>query len=85
MYPSCSEYSRQALEKYGFFMGAMIAADRLMRCGRDEMTSAPLILVHGKWKHYDPLERNISWLGNNDIQPETRMGWQNGRYKFQGP
>jgi len=64
MYPSCSEYSRQALEKYGFFMGAMIAADRLMRCGRDEMKSAPLILINGKYKYYDPLERNTSWWAN---------------------
>jgi putative component of membrane protein insertase Oxa1/YidC/SpoIIIJ protein YidD len=61
MYPSCSEYSKQAFEKYGFFIGAMIASDRLMRCGRDELKSAPLIFVEGKWKHYDPLEWNISW------------------------
>lgn len=64
MYPSCSEYSKQALEKYGFFKGAMIAADRLMRCGGDEMKSAPLILVNGKHKYYDPLEKNTSWWAN---------------------
>ena len=69
MYPSCSEYSRQALEKYGFFMGAMIAADRLLRCGRDEMKSAPLIFVDGKWKYYDPLEENTSWwAGSGDAR-----------------
>jgi len=61
MYPSCSEYSKQALEKYGFFVGAMIAADRLMRCGGDEMKLVPRILVDGKWKYYDPLEQNTSW------------------------
>ena len=61
MYPSCSEYCKQAFEKYGFFVGAMIASDRLMRCGRDELKSAPLIFVNGKWKYYDPLERNTSW------------------------
>jgi putative component of membrane protein insertase Oxa1/YidC/SpoIIIJ protein YidD len=32
MYPSCSEYAKQAFQKYGFFMGAMIATDRVMRC-----------------------------------------------------
>jgi len=36
MYPSCSEYSKQAFEKYGVFLGAMIASDRVMRCGREE-------------------------------------------------
>ncbi len=61
MYPSCSEYSRQAFQKYGVFVGTMIAADRLMRCGRDELKSAPLIFVDGKMKYYDPLEQNTSW------------------------
>lgn len=61
MSPSCSEYSRQAFQKYGVFIGAMIAADRLMRCGRDELKSAPLILVDGKWKYHDPLDQNTSW------------------------
>jgi putative component of membrane protein insertase Oxa1/YidC/SpoIIIJ protein YidD len=61
MYPSCSEYCKQAFEKYGFFVGAMIASDRLMRCGRDELKSAPLIFVESKWKYYDPLEQNTSW------------------------
>jgi len=61
MYPSCSEYSRQAFEKYGFFIGAMIASDRLMRCGRDEVRLSPVIYVEGKMKFYDPLECNTSW------------------------
>lgn len=61
MYPSCSEYSRQAFEKYGFFIGVMIASDRLMRCGRDEVRLSPVIYVEGKMKFYDPLEHNTSW------------------------
>ena len=61
MYPSCSEYSRQAFEKYGFFIGVMIASDRLMRCGRDEVRLSPVIYVEGKRKFYDPLENNTSW------------------------
>jgi putative component of membrane protein insertase Oxa1/YidC/SpoIIIJ protein YidD len=61
MYPSCSEYAKQAFQKYGVFMGAVIATDRVMRCGRDELKSAPLILVDGKMKYYDPLEQNTFW------------------------
>ena len=61
MYPSCSSYSKEAFEKYGFFLGGMIASDRLMRCGRDEVRLAPRIYVNGKIKVYDPLEYNTSW------------------------
>jgi uncharacterized protein len=61
MYPSCSEYSKEAFEKYGFFLGGMIASDRLMRCGRDEVRLAPRIYVDGKMKFYDPLKYNTSW------------------------
>jgi len=30
--PSCSEYSYQALEKYGFFKGGVLALWRILRC-----------------------------------------------------
>ncbi|MCB1199415.1 MAG: membrane protein insertion efficiency factor YidD [Leptospiraceae bacterium] len=29
--PTCSRFSREAIRKYGFFTGAMISADRLIR------------------------------------------------------
>lgn len=61
MYPSCSEYSKSAFEKYGFYHGWMIASDRLMRCGRDELSLAPKIYVDGRMKFYDPMEHNTSW------------------------
>lgn len=32
-YPSCSEYARQALEKYGARRGGWLALRRLVRCG----------------------------------------------------
>jgi hypothetical protein len=32
----------------------MIATDRVMRCERDELKTAPLIFVGGKMKYYDP-------------------------------
>ncbi len=68
MYPSCSEYSVQALEKHGFFVGWMMTCDRLMRCGRSEMKVAPTIHVNGKVKFYDPVERNDSWWGKDDFE-----------------
>lgn len=31
-YPSCSEYMRQAIEKYGCFKGMYLGVKRLLRC-----------------------------------------------------
>ncbi len=31
-YPSCSEYARQALERYGFLRGSWMALRRVARC-----------------------------------------------------
>ncbi len=31
-YPSCSEYARQAIEKYGIKKGCYMAIKRLLRC-----------------------------------------------------
>jgi len=61
MHPSCSSYSKEAFEKHGFFLGGMIASDRIMRCGRDELRLAPRIYVNDRIKFYDPLEYNTSW------------------------
>ncbi|MDD2714372.1 MAG: membrane protein insertion efficiency factor YidD [Candidatus Wallbacteria bacterium] len=31
-YPSCSEYARQAIQKYGFFRGIYLGTRRILRC-----------------------------------------------------
>jgi hypothetical protein len=31
-YPSCSEYSYQAIEKYGIFKGSFMSIKRIFRC-----------------------------------------------------
>lgn len=31
-YPTCSEYSIQAYEKYGFFKGSFLMIKRILRC-----------------------------------------------------
>ena len=45
-YPTCSEYSKQAYEKYGFFKGTKLTIKRLLKCN-------PLG-KHG----YDPVPNN---------------------------
>ena len=72
MYPSCSEYSRQALKKHGFPMGWIMACDRLMRCSRDELHLAPAIAVRGTLKCHDPVaENDIWWLDTADRPDDT--------------
>lgn len=43
-YPSCSTYSKQAIEKYGAFKGSYLAIRRILRC------------YPWQKKHMDPLE-----------------------------
>jgi len=31
-YPSCSEYTKQAIEKYGLFKGSFLGIKRIIRC-----------------------------------------------------
>jgi len=31
-FPSCSEYTKQAIEKYGFFKGSWLGGKRILRC-----------------------------------------------------
>ena len=31
-YPTCSEYTKQAIEKYGFFKGSFIGFKRILKC-----------------------------------------------------
>lgn len=61
MHPSCSVYSRQAIDKHGFALGWAMSMDRLLRCGRDELKRAPVIFVNGQWKYFDPLSANDRW------------------------
>jgi len=70
MFPSCSEYSRQAVKTHGLAIGWTMAMDRLMRCGRDEVRRAPKIMVDGEWKYYDPLSANDGWWVTH--QPGTQ-------------
>ncbi len=58
MHPSDSQYSRQAMARFGLLKGWIMTMDRLMRCGRDEIELAPKVFARGAWKAYDPIERN---------------------------
>lgn len=61
MHPSCSAYSLDAFEKHGLVMGWIMTCDRLLRCGRDELSLAPRVVVDGRVRWYDPVEHNDFW------------------------
>ena len=61
MYPSCSQFGRQAIAKHGAVAGWVMAMDRLMRCGRSELSLTPLVKIKGQWRYYDPVADNDFW------------------------
>lgn len=60
MYPTCSAYSIQAIEKHGFFLGYLMTVDRLIH-ENNEMDTADLIKVYGMLRYHDPVENNDFW------------------------
>jgi len=61
MHPSCSAYAIEATDRYGPAIGWMMAFDRMIRCGRNELKTAPKIPVNGKWRYHDPVRANDFW------------------------
>jgi len=60
MTPSCSSYALQAVQRHGSIKGWIMASDRLMRCGRDELKQSPSVMTRNGIRCQDP-------LGNNDV------------------
>lgn len=61
-YPSCSLYSREAINKHGALIGFWMTVDRLIH-ERTEVQQAPLITIsNGENRFYDPLRDNDFWI-----------------------
>ncbi len=60
MYPTCSQYSIQAMHKHGPFIGIVMTADRLMH-EADERDFAPSRKVGNRYRFIDPVENNDFW------------------------
>lgn len=58
LYPSCSNYSIQAIRRYGSMKGIMMTADRLIHEWTEEL-EAPVIQVGGRTLCYDPIESGL--------------------------
>ena len=61
MTPSCSEYAARAIEKHGPVIGWIMASDRLVRCGRDEVKLSPKVISNGQTFVSDPVSANDFW------------------------
>ncbi|MDP2400481.1 MAG: membrane protein insertion efficiency factor YidD [Candidatus Cloacimonadaceae bacterium] len=56
MHPSCSAFAKEALSAGGMIIGAVMSADRLMRCGFD-LSRYRQITSNGKELYLDPLPK----------------------------
>ena len=54
--PTCSEFSKQAFKKYGFFWGFLMTSDRLQRCNGLGRNYYPIDIATGL--AIDPVEKN---------------------------
>jgi hypothetical protein len=60
MYPTCSQYSVEAIRRHGPVVGIVMTADRMMH-ELDEQDHAPLIRVGGRYRYSDPVRNNDFW------------------------
>ena len=54
MQPSCSEYGRLAVAKFGLPRGVVLTADRLHRCGHD-LKYYPTVFMSNEPRSFDPI------------------------------
>jgi len=62
MTPSCSTYALEAMQRHGSVKGWIMACDRLMRCGRDELNRSPSVMTRNGIRCQDPVRNNDFWL-----------------------
>ena len=60
MKPSCSNYSLEAINRYGGFWGILMTADRLFHEGSVRQT-APWMVEGDRTRFLDPVDDNVCW------------------------
>jgi putative membrane protein insertion efficiency factor len=61
MSPTCSTYAMEATKRHGLLMGWIMACDRLLRCGRDELKQCTPLKVQNGIRCQDSVENNDFW------------------------
>jgi len=59
-YPTCAQYSLEAIRKHGALVGMVMTFDRLIH-ESDEIRNAPLIKVYDSYRYLDSVENNDFW------------------------
>lgn len=59
-WPTCSAYAKQAWADHGFYLGTLLAADRLIH-EQGRLQEGPWVLAGGRLKVFDPLIANTFW------------------------
>ncbi len=62
MTPSCSSYALQAMQRHGSIKGWIMACDRLLRCGHDELKHSPSAMTRQGLRCQDTIQNNDFWL-----------------------
>jgi len=62
MYPTCSDYGFQAIQKHGPILGGWMAADRFMRDHGEAQENYTLISKFGRTRLWDPVSLNDFWF-----------------------
>jgi putative component of membrane protein insertase Oxa1/YidC/SpoIIIJ protein YidD len=58
-YPTSTVYGKQAIEQYGFFLGIILTADRLIH--QADVHYGAQMATYGLARYYDPLSENTFW------------------------
>lgn len=61
MYPTDTQFALEASRRHGAILGLLFLVDRLFH-EWSESKRAPIIMVYGKQRFYDPLDANDFWL-----------------------
>lgn len=61
MYPTDTQFALEASRRHGPILGLLFLVDRLFH-EWSESKKAPVIVVYGKKRFYDPLDANDFWL-----------------------
>jgi len=66
MYPTCSAYAMQAVQKHGPLVGSFITVDRLLHESGPAFHDYP-IRVGGRIRFLDPLSANDRWVSSDPL------------------
>ena len=77
--PSCSEYTKQAIRRYGFFKGTWLGSKRIVRCGPWAWDKARWVTATAATLPTENIRRSMvgSLLLCDPVPPDPRVGYRN--------